>query len=126
MPATQPSDYAATPRQQKDCKKFPWAPILVALLVPTAYFLIGIGATTNKLDALAQSQTDTNGELDRMQSDMPEDYVPRREIDAKLNTLQVQVGGVQAQVEELKDQGERQTAEIIRRIERMDAPRHTP
>ena len=45
------------------------------------------------------------------------------EIDAKLQTIQVQIGAVQATQEVIKEQSERQTAEIIRRIERLDTPR---
>ena len=44
-------------------------------------------------------------------------------IDAKLDNIQLQVGAVQANVEALKEQSERQTAQIIRRIERMDTSR---
>ena len=53
---------------------------------------------------------------------IPQIFVPRSEIDAKLETIHVQIQGVRDTQEAIKEQGDRQTAEIIRRIERMDRP----
>jgi len=50
-------------------------------------------------------------------------YVPRTEIDAKLENLQLQVGAVEGKVDAAAAQSARQTALIIRRIERLDTPR---
>ncbi len=50
-------------------------------------------------------------------------YVPRTEIDAKLENIQLQVESVKEDVGELKAQSAQQTEEIIRRIERLMQPR---
>jgi hypothetical protein len=93
-----------------------WSQYLSILLVPAAYALIAWGAVDNKMEHLAQADIDTQADIERFEGR----YVPRTEIDAKLQTIQVQVGAVQANVEDLKEQSERQTAEIIRRLETMD------
>ncbi len=50
-------------------------------------------------------------------------YVPRNEIDVKLENIELQVGSVQKSVDAYAAQSERQTQEIIRRIERLPQPR---
>ena len=52
-------------------------------------------------------------------------YVPRTEIDAKLENIELQVGAVQQSVDAYAAQSERQAQEIIRRIERLPQPRRT-
>jgi hypothetical protein len=94
----------------------------LALLVPTIYAVFLGGTMSNRIDVLAQDVED-NGEAI---SSTPATFVPRNELEAKLENIQLQVGGVQANVEDLKEQSERQTAEIIRRIERLDEPRRQP
>lgn len=122
MGVDQPVDYPPAPRRQKDCAKFPWLPVVLALLVPTVYAVFLGGAMSNRMDVLAQDVED-NGEAI---STTPNTFVPRNELDAKLENIQLQVGSVQANVEDLKEQSERQTAQILRRLERMDTPRRDP
>jgi hypothetical protein len=96
-----------------------WLLLLLALAVPTIYAFVGIVLMKGQLNAQEKDIRENSAAIDLT----PRTYVPRTEIDAKLETIQVQIGSVQANVDGLKDQGERQTAEIIRRIERIDSPR---
>lgn len=121
MMGEQPTDYcepAAQPREKPNGKAL-WLPVALALIAPIGLFLVGWGATAARIDALAQD-IEAN---ERAIASSPSTYVPRFEIDAKLGALQMQMEAVQADVEELKKQSERQTAEIIRRIERLDQRR---
>ncbi len=93
-----------------------WLPIVLALAVPTIYAVYLGGTMSNRLDVLAQAAAATQSEL----GDLDDSYVPRREIDLNLQTIQLQMEQVAGDVEELKEQSERQTQEIIRRIERID------
>lgn len=90
-------------------------PAAVALIVPTASFLVMWGTITNKIDANAEDIEKNGAAI----ASTPSTFVPRRELDAKLENIQIQIGQVQANVEELREQSERQTAEIIRKIERV-------
>jgi len=56
-------------------------------------------------------------------SSTPELFVPRNEISVKFRNLELQIEAVQISVDANAEQSERQTAEIIRRIERIDTPR---
>ena len=112
---TQPTDYV----KGKPCAptgKFPWFICVTTLAVPFIMVLIWAVSLGNRLDAVAQDVADNGAAI----STTPSTFVPRAEIDAKLQSIQLQVGYVQANVEALKEQSERQTAEIIRRIERAD------
>lgn len=118
----QPTDYPPAPRRQKDCAKFPWIPVGGALLIPLFTVVIWAVTLGNRLDAVAQDVEDNGKAI----ATTPSTFVPRNELDAKLENIDTKVNAVQADVTELKRQGEQQTAEIIRRIERMDTPRRTP
>ena len=81
--------------------------------MPTIHVVWLGGGMSNRIDVNAQ-EIEKNGDAI---STTPSTFVPRAELDAKLDNIQLQVGHVQANVEALKEQSERQTAEIIRRIE---------
>ena len=74
---------------------------------------------SKSIDVLAQDVEDNGVAI----STTPLTFVPRAELDAKLETINVKISSVQARLEENSEQSERQTAEIIRRIERMDVLR---
>ena len=115
MAATAPSDYQQRPPPQTkpSIAKTTWIPLIAAFLVPTIYVVWIGGGMSNRLDAIAQDVQDNGAAI----STTPSTFVPRAELDAKLDNIQLQIGHVQANVEALKEQSERQTAEIIRRIE---------
>ncbi len=115
----QPTDYGEPVKPYKPNGRALWLPIVLALLVPTIYAVFLGGTMSNRLDVLGQAEAATRAEF----GDLDDSYVPRREIDLKLQTIQLQMEQVAGDVEELKEQSERQTAEIIRRIERLDTPR---
>jgi len=64
-----------------------WLLIALALIVPSGTFLIGWGALGNRIDVLAQASEATKIEMGGLDNA----YVPRREIDAKLQNLELQV-----------------------------------
>ncbi len=101
------------------------AALLLAFIVPVASGLIWSGNVDGQfkevkslIDVNAQDIEDNGNAI----STTPITFVPRGELDAKLNNIQLQVGHVQANVEALKEQSERQTAEIIRKIDRINSP----
>lgn len=120
--ATQPPDYDTHRHTKPSPKPAWWIPIVVALIVPTLYAVFLGGVLSTRIDANAQDIQDNGRDI----ADQPRQYVPRSEIDAKLQTIQVQIGSVQASVEAAKEQSERQTAEIIRKLDRLEEPRRTP
>ncbi len=118
----QPADYVREPARTKSYTpngRTQWLVIMLALLVPTAGVFVWGGTMSARIDAIAQDTRENGVAL----STTPTIFVPRMELNAKLENIQLQVGAVKANVEELKEQSERQTAEIIRRIERIDTPR---
>ena len=131
--ATPPTDYQQQP--PREVKPSPaktlWLPIatlIVALVVPTIYLAIW-GGTVNErfigvmglVSANAQD-IEKNGEAI---STTPSTFVPRAELDAKLDNIQLQVQHTNANVESLNGrvrdlaaQSTRDTAAILRSIER--------
>ncbi len=91
-----------------------WAGVALAFILALSGWAYSAGSLSTKV---AQN-TEKNTEQTLL-------YVPRTEIDAKLGNIQLQVESVKEDVGELKEQSVRQTAEIIRRIERLDASRRS-
>ena len=132
MAATAPSDYQQRPSTQTKPTpaKTIWLPIAtfaVAIIVPTIYVAIWGGKVEEKftnvvglINANAQDIEKNGAAI----STTPSTFVPRAELDAKLDNIQLQVKHTNENVESLEErvkdlaaQGERQTAEIIRRID---------
>jgi len=88
-----------------------WIGVFLALILGLSGWVYSAGSLSKQV---AQN-TKKNDEQTQL-------YVPRTEIDAKLENIQLQVEAVKEDVGELKEQSVRQTAEIIRRIERIDSP----
>ncbi len=63
------------------------------------------------------------GQNSKANDEQSKTYVPRSEIDAKLATIQVHIGAVQANVMALKEQSERQTREILLDHRKLDRER---
>ncbi len=113
----QPTDYDnVAPCPPK--AKFPWAIVGTAMAVPMGSMLIWGGMLTANYTALAQDVAANGAAI----STTPTTFVPRGEINAKLETLDLKVSTVQATVDANAEQSERQTAQIIRRIERIGQP----
>ena len=121
--ATPPTDYQQRPPQPKPAPtatKTLWIPLAAAFLVPTIYVVWLGGGMSNRLDALAQDVEDNGVAL----STTPSTFIPRPELDAKLENIRLEVKhtndkvqSLDERVKELSKQGERQTAAIIRSIE---------
>lgn len=97
-----------------------WFILVLALSVPLGTLLGGgifaWGIITNRVNVNAQDIEKNGAAL----STIPSTFIPRGEVNALLETLDFKISTVQAQVLANSEQSERQTAEIIRRIERMD------
>jgi len=86
-----------------------WLPIAMVCAIPLAGALVGWGVMSTRIETNAQQHRDNQDVL----KSIPEMYVPRTEIDAKLETIDVKIDAVQKSVDT-------STIEIIRRIERLD------
>jgi len=113
--ATPPTDYPPRPAPDKTGARFPWLPIVLALLVPTVY-AVWLGDTmSNRLDVLAQDVEDNGVAI----STTPSTFVPRPELNAMFETINVKISNVQVRLEENSQQSERQTAQILRSLDRL-------
>jgi len=105
--------------------KLPNLSILMIFAVPTILAIGSIFVSTYRIDANAREIEDNGTAL----STIPQIFVPRTEIDAKLQTIQVQIGAMQNTQREIRDtqkeiriQSARETSEILQELRRLEGP----